>query len=479
MKTAIFSCVAALACLADAATVESVSISQMWPVSTDVKVNYVLSGVSEPVDVSVAVLDGEAEISLAGTDSMFLRGDVYGVSTDGPHVLYLDPTQLKSSMPAFTSSFKVRLTLSASPANISEAIYKIVDMNDGTVTHLTRADIKNGRYGSWTDDMEATFGITNSVDDLLVWTGVTNDLRWAKDKMVFRKIPAAGRTFRMGAQDGEADASATRQKAYTATLSKDFWMGVFEVTQYQFAKISNSNPSTFKDGADSNVRPVNNIYWTLIRGSSDGKKWSADATSVDAIHASVDSTSFLGRFRAKNPSALAMLDLPSEVQWETAARANVLATFYDGYLNTNGGAEGTAANCMRLLGRYGGNGGIEDEGTITNGTVRVGSYIPNQYGLYDMLGNVAEITGDVFMETPASQTVFPSGTDWLDPVGGYNSSAYDSGYNGAAGNSDRCASRGGTWSQTSARYCNLSYRPKSARTSASISNGFRVCITED
>ena len=57
MKTAIFSCVAALACLADAATVESVSISQMWPVSTDVKVNYVLSGVSEPVDVSVAVLD--------------------------------------------------------------------------------------------------------------------------------------------------------------------------------------------------------------------------------------------------------------------------------------------------------------------------------------------------------------------------------------------------------------------------------------
>jgi len=477
MKTAIFSCVAALACLADAATVESVSISQMWPVSTDVKVNYVLNGVSEPVDVSVAVLDGEAEISLAGTDSMFLRGDVYGVSTDGPHVLYLDPTQLKSSMPAFTSSFKVRLTLSASPANISEAIYKIVDMNDGTVTHLTRADIKNGRYGSWTDDMEATFGITNSVDDLLVWTGVTNDLRWAKDKMVFRKIPAGGKTFRMGAQDGEADASATRQKAYTATLSKDFWMGVFEVTQYQFRKISNSNPSVFSTDDDADVHPVDNIYWTLIRGSSDGKKWSADATSVDAIHASVDSTSFLGRFRAKNPSALAMLDLPSDVQWEVAARANVLATFYDGYLNTNG-ADGHAGPHVGLLGRYSGNGGID--GTVTNGTVRVGSYIPNQYGLYDVLGNVSELTGDVFMETPANQTVFPSGTEWLDPVGGYNKSQYDTadGYNGASGNSDRCAQRGGNWA-LGPRFCNLSYRPKNSRSSSVSSQGFRLCIKED
>ena len=477
MKSIILFCASSLAGAVWAATVESVSIAQMWPVSTDVKVSYVLSGVSAPVDVSVAVFDGDAEVSLDGVGKSFLHGDVYGVSADGDHVLYLDPTQLKSVMPDFTSSFKVRLTLSASPANISEAIYKIVDMNDGTVKNLTRADIKNGRYGSWTDDMEATFGITNSVEDLLVWTGVTNDLRWAKDKMVFRKIPAAGKTFRMGAQDGEADASATRQKAYTATLSKDYWMGVFEVTQYQFRKIFNSNPSMFSTDDDADVHPVDNIYWTLIRGSSDGKKWSADSTSVDAIHASVDSTSFLGRFRAKNPSALAMLDLPSEVQWETAARANVLATFYDGYLNTNG-AEGQAGNHARLLGRYSGNGGVE--GAITNGTVRVGRYIPNQYGLYDVLGNVSELTGDVFMETPANQTVFPSGTEWLDPVGGYNKSEHDraDGYNGASGNSDRCAQRGGNWALV-ARYCSLSYRSKNSRSSPSTSQGFRLCIKED
>ena len=474
MKYANVLCLACLAGAVQAATVESVSIAQMWPVSADVKVDYILSGVAAPVDVSVAVFNGDAEVSLEGTSSSFLRGDVYGVSTDGPHVLYLDPTQLKGVLPQYAPSFKVKLALSASPANISEVIYKIVDMNDGTVAHLTRADIKNGRYGSWTDDMETTFGITNSVDDLLVWTGVTNDLRWAKDKMVFRKIPAAGKTFRMGSQDGEADASATRQKAYAATLSKDFWMGVFEVTQYQFRKIFNSNPSTFQAGADSDVRPVNNIYWALIRGSGTGMDWSADKTIAE-IHSSVVSSSFIGRMRQKNPAALAKLDLPSEVQWETAARANVLATFYDGYLNTNS-AEGQAANHTRLLGRYSGNGGIE--GAITNGTARVGSYVPNQYGLYDVLGNVGEITGDVFMETPANQTVFPSGTDWLDPVGGYNTSAYDSSYNGASGNNYRSACRGGDWSQ-SARYCNLSYRTKNSRSTASPMHGVRLCITED
>ena len=477
MKRIILFFASSLACVALAATVESVSIAQMWPVSTDVKVSYVLSGVSAPVDVSVAVFDGDAEVSLDGVGKSFLHGDVYGVSADGDHVLYLDPTQLKGVMPAFAPSFKVKLTLSASPANISEAIYKIVDMNDGSIQNLTRADIKNGRYGSWTDDMEATFGLTNSVDDLLVWTGVTNDLRWAKDKMVFRKIPAGGKTFRLGSQEGETDAHVNREKTYNATLSKDYWMGVFEVTQYQFKKIVNSNPSKFNTDDDAEVHPADNIYWTLIRGSTAGVNWSADAASIDAIHAAVDANSFLGRFRAKNPSALAKLDLPSDVQWEVAARANVLATFYDGYLNTNG-AEGAAGRHISLLGRYSGNGGID--GSVTNGTVRVGSYAPNQYGLYDVLGNVAEGTGDVFMETPANQTVFPSGTSWLDPVGGYNKSQYDGadGYNGAASNSGRSAYRGGCWAHT-ARACSLSTRPKTARSAQSITHGFRLCIKED
>ena len=473
MKTTVFLCAVATAGFASAATVESVSVSQMWPVSTDVKVSYVLGGVSEPVDVSVAVFDGETEISLDGTGNDFLRGDVYGVATSGAHVLYLDPTQLKSSIPGFTSSFKVKLALSASPANINESIYKILDINDGTIRNLTRADIKNGRYGSWTDDMEATFGITNSMDDILVWTGVTNDLRWAKDKMVFRKIPAGGKTFRMGAQDGEADASATRQKAYYATLSKDFWIGVFEVTQYQYAKIQNSNPSRFKGADDSDARPVENVSWYSLRGSSDGMKWSAEY-SLATIHTYLDASCFIKRLRNKNASELSTLDLPSEVQWEAAARANVADTFYDGYLNVDS-SESNASKRMNRLGRYSGNSTVGD---VTNGTSRVGSYIPNQYGLYDVLGNVMEWTGDVFMETPANQTEFPGGTAWVDPVGGFNTSSYDSTYNGATGNYYRSAKRGGYWAQTARASC-LSYRTKDARQSASDSSGVRLCITED
>ena len=472
MKRIILFCASSLAGAVWAATVESVSIAQMWPVSTDVKVSYVLSGVSAPVDVSVAVFDGDAEVSLDGVGKSFLHGDVYGVSADGDHVLYLDPTQLKSVMPDFTSSFKVRLSLSASPANINEAIYKIVDINDGTIQNLTRADIKNGRYGSWTDDMEATFGITNSVDDLLVWTGVTNDLRWAKDKMVFRKIPAAGKTFHIGGQPGESVLNVNRETEYTAKLSKDFWMGVFEVTQYQFARIYGTAPSEFSNLVDSDVRPVEKVSWKMVRGSSQGVNWSANADSIAAIHSSVDNGSFLYKLRQKNPSALSTLDLPSEVQWEVAARAGVLATYYDGYINPNGN-ENTAGGHMAPLGRYVTNGGVVDD--VTNGTMRVGSYIPNQYGLYDVLGNVGEWTGDVFMECPANQTIFPSGENWLDPMGGLNN---DDTYDGAASNKARSCYRGGFWSQ-SARGCSLSCRSKLDRGSAQSVIGFRICITED
>ena len=246
------------------------------------------------------------------------------------------------------------------------------------------------------------------------------------------------------------------------------------MTQYQFTKIYGYNYSEFSNTQDAPLHPVEKVSYYTIRGATEGRKWSADAESITAIREAVDAGSFIYKFRQKNAVALANLDLPSDVQWEVAARAGVLATMYDGYLNTNT-AEGTAGRHLAVLGWYYGNGGVTDGGATSNGTVRVGSYIPNQYGLYDVLGNVAEWTGDVFMETPASQTYFPSGTEWLDPVGGLNNNDT---YDGANANKSRSAYRGGWWYQ-SARGSTLSNRPKTDRSSSNNSVGFRLCITED
>ena len=465
------------ASVASAVSVDYVGISQLWPVSTDVRVEYRLSGTSDrPVDVTVRVFDGDTELSLDGLDSLFLKGEVYGVVGDGTHVLYLDPTKLKAQIPSYSSAFKVKVSAQEAPANAHEVIYKAVNLANGEVTDITRADIKNGKYGSWTDDVAKSFGLPNSLEDLLVWTGVTNDVKWAKDYMVFRKIPAGGKSFRVGAKEGSADAQITsREKPYDVSLSADYWIGVFEVTQYQYQRLMTVNPSVFTSAADAELHPVDNVSFGNARGGSLGLGWSAQ-NDFETIR-QVDGGTLVDKVRNLNLEKLSRLDLPSDVQWEIAARAGVAETMYDGYFHT-AATESVAASHARNLGRFSGNGGIVDNGDgtkTTNGTVRVGSYAPNQYGLYDVLGNVAEWTGDVYMECPANQTVFPSGVDFLDPVGGLNN---DDDYDGDASNKSRSGYRGSCWIFP-ARNFSLSIRSKMGRTAVASYLGFRLCITEE
>ena len=284
--------------------------------------------------------------------------------------------------------------------------------------------------------------------------GLTNDL-YRTSKMVFCRIPAGGVETKLGGFDNEYawqfTSTSNREARHKVHLTKDFYMGVFEVTQAQWLKLRSDNPSSFKNPDYSATRPVETVYYGAIRGSStSGTSYWTPANGVEPR-----TDSFIGKLRTLTGAAF---DLPTECQWEFAAHGGTDEMFYNGHTYFTcidpgtGKSDNTLLAAVRanlsLLGRWMGNGGYVDgetepdvtNCTTNNGTMRVGSYLPNGYGLYDMLGNVCETCREMGVNTTLRAW---SATDITDPVSSW---AYDSTVeivNGSAGGF--ALIKGGAW----------------------------------
>ena len=271
--------------------------------------------------------------------------------------------------------------------------------------------------------------------------GLTNDL-YRTSKLALRKIPAGGVETTLGGFDNEYawqfTSTNTREARHKVRFTKDFYMGVFEVTQAQWMKLRTSNPSAFSYSEDAATRPVETVWYSGIRGSAtSGIDYWTPANGVEP-----KSDSFCGKLRALTGAAF---DLPTECQWEFAAHGGTEEMFYNGrtYFTCvdpgTGRADDTLVAAARtnltLLARWSGNGGVVDgmpdlrnkdsdfsAYTAENGTARVGSYLPNGYGLYDMLGNVRETCREMGITGTSLRSW--SATDITDPVSSwaYNSS---------------------------------------------------------
>jgi formylglycine-generating enzyme required for sulfatase activity len=158
-------------------------------------------------------------------------------------------------------------------------------------------------------------------------------------------------------------------------------MGVFEVTQKQWERVMGGGPSSFTNAIYGDSRPVQTVSYDVIRGVSAGTNWPANSN--------VDADSFMGQLRARTGKAF---DLPTEAQWEYAGRAGTTTALNSGKNLT------TTTNCPNVaeVGRYWYNGGSPSTRNVdTSGpTAKVGSYLPNAWGLYDIHGNVSELCLD-------------------------------------------------------------------------------------
>jgi formylglycine-generating enzyme required for sulfatase activity len=209
---------------------------------------------------------------------------------------------------------------------------------------------------------------TNDVPDLLT------DSAYKTNKMVFRLIPG-------GSNIAGLPADVPNMPDYkhitlgTMRLTRPYYMGVFEVTQDQYANVMNTNPSP--PTLLGSTRPVQDVTYNDIRGSAaqGGGGWPTNS--------GVYADSFMGCLRQK--TGYGEFDLPTAGQFEFATRAGTTTLFYNGLNEVTSLSDFSGiTNIARCKGNR-----LSTWGGYTNAT-SVGSYLPNAWGLYDMTGNVTE-----------------------------------------------------------------------------------------
>ena len=301
--------------------------------------------------------------------------------------------------------------------------------------------------------------------------GVTSSL-YKTTTLLMRKIMAKDVTWTMGSTTLETqNRQAAREGTHQVTLTNNYYIGVYEVTQSQWSQVAANSSAAANFTTERFMRPMENVSYNEIRNTHSTSS-SATAVNAGTLAAAPSSDSFLGLLRSKSGLDF---DLPSEAQWEFAARAgNGVGYWNDGspILNANPDAN------LNLLGRYlnnpTSNTSTSPATTIApadGGTAIVGSYAPNAWGLYDMHGNVWEWCLDWYQENIATATD-ASGNNYngrvnIDPS---NSANYLSGASASGANR---VVRGGSWDLAAGR-CRPAFRGYYAPSSRFSIVGFRL-----
>ena len=359
----------------NAAVIEQVIVRQQWPWSTDVKVEYKLKDVTCPVDISLKAYNGDVELALPAAA---ITGDRYGVS-DVVGTLVIDPVAAFGTEKVALANFKVKLTVTDSEQSMIEPLYMIFNLTTGEREDVSKADLLNGKKGSYETDYGRIYpGCKPDLDEVLVWTAVTNDVAYKTTHLVMRRIKAKGKQWQMGSPATE-QSHGELETLHTVELTNDYFIAIYPMTQGQHAKVGSGLGPRYQftsvaEGSTADCVPAENIRFDYMRGDPTAYPW---PTAVRK-HA-VDQESTVGRLRARTGVDF---EFPTEAQWEFACRAGTTSALYNGeeLYSSVGGKEIAALAWINP-----GAGGKEHD---------VGLKLPNAFGLYDMLGGVNEICLD-------------------------------------------------------------------------------------
>ncbi|QEI40175.1 Serine/threonine-protein kinase pkn1 [Dolichospermum sp. UHCC 0315A] len=222
-----------------------------------------------------------------------------------------------------------------------------------------------------------------------------------------------GGTFMMGSPENEAGRSDNESPQHQVTVPS-FFMGKYPVTQAQYQAIMGNNPSYF----EGSNRPVEQVSW-------------------------INTVAFCKKLSQKIGKTYR---LPSEAEWEYACRAGTTTPFHFGETMTTD------------LANYDGNYtyGQGTKGVYREETREVGSFgVANNFGLYDMHGNIREWCQDNWHGNYEGAPT--NGSEWLDIEENINWKML----------------RGGSWSSIP-DYCRSAYRSSNYLGTDLNGLGFRV-----
>ena len=175
-----------------------------------------------------------------------------------------------------------------------------------------------------------------------------------KDGISIEMVRVEAGTFMMGESKEIKIANSDGKPAHLVTLTRDYYIGKYEVTQALWKAVMGSNPSKFK----SEKRPVETVSWD------------------DCQDFIIKLNQMTGRtFR-----------LPTEAEWEYAARGGKQSKDY----------------------LYSGSNNPSDVAWYSEKyTHPVGNKLPNELGIYDMSGNVWEWVQDNYSKYNKLPTINP------------------------------------------------------------------------
>lgn len=230
------------------------------------------------------------------------------------------------------------------------------------------------------------------------------------DEMIF----LAGGEFLMGCADEYPEEAPARRVSVSG-----FWIDVSPVTNAQFGAFIDAtgyvtlaerppDPALYPGVSPENlvagssvfsppahrVDPARGVVWWAYRHSASWRTPEGPGSSIDnmpdhpVVHIALEDAQAYAAWRGK--------DLPTEAEWEFAARGGLDGARYAwGEEFTPGGIH--QANTWQ--------GAFPNENLLTDGFARtspIGAFSPNGYGLFDMIGNVWEWTADWYSETRAA-----------------------------------------------------------------------------